>query len=271
MVRDAGLRITENAEYFGPFPEEIHRRGNEMTTSTIDESQRKAARVVGFCYLFAMALGVFAVSYVRGHLIVPDNAAQTAGNIMVHERLFRLGIASYVLCMLSDAALLTALYVILKRVNQNLALFAACLRLVETVIGVAATLTSFEVLRVLSGANYLQAFRTDQLQALARMPMSAFGAGINVSFVFLGLGSAVFGYLWFKSRYIPRALAALGVFGSLLLATGSFAFIIFPNLEDWAEPAYFAPLGVFEVTIGFWLLLKGLRSSVIAEPAEVGG
>jgi hypothetical protein len=38
--------------------------------------------------------------------------------------------AGYVLCMLSDTALLTALYVILKRVNQNLALFAACLRLV---------------------------------------------------------------------------------------------------------------------------------------------
>jgi hypothetical protein len=48
-----------------------------------------------------------------------------------------------------DTALLTALYVILKRVNQNLALFAACLRLVETVIGVAATLSSFDVLSAL--------------------------------------------------------------------------------------------------------------------------
>jgi hypothetical protein len=242
-----------------------------MTASTIDESQRKAARVVGFCYLFAMVLGIFAVSYVRGHLIVTDDAAKTAVNIMAHERLFRLGIAGYVLCMLSDAALLTALYVILKRVNQNLALFAACLRLVETVIGVAATLTSFDVLRLLSGADYLQAFRTDQLQGLARIPIGAFGAEINVSFVFLGLGSAVFGYLWFKSRYIPRALAALGVFGSVLLATGSFAFIIYPKLADWAEPGYFAPLGVFEVTMGFWLLLKGLRPSVVAQPAKVGG
>ena len=122
---------------------------------------------------------------------------------MAHERLFRLGIASYLVCMLSDATLLTALYVILNRVDQNLALFAACLRLVETVIGVAATLSSFDVLRLLSGADYLQAFRTDQLQALARIPISAFGAEINASFVFLGLGSTVFGYLWLKSNYIP--------------------------------------------------------------------
>jgi hypothetical protein len=232
-----------------------------MTISTIEESQRKAARVVGFCYLFAMALGIFAVSYVRGHLIVPDDAAKTAGNIMVHERLFRLGIAGYVLCMLSDTALLTALYVILKRVNQNLALFGACLRLVETVIGVTATLSSFDALRLLSGADYLHAFRTDQLQGLARIPISAFGAGVNISFVFLGLGSTMFGYLWFKSRYIPRALAALGVFGSMVLAIGSFSFIIFPKLADWAEPGYFAPLGIFEVAMGFWLLFRGLRPS----------
>src|SRR5262249_22702079 len=145
----------------------------------------------------------------------------------------------------------------------------AWLRLLEIVIRVGASLNSFDVLRLLSGVDYLHAFRTDQLQGLARIPMGAFGAGINVTFVFLGLGSAIFGYLWFKSRYIPRALAALGVLGSLLLATGSFAFIIFPRLEDWAEPGYFAPLGIFEVTMGVWLLLKGLRPSVVAGLAKV--
>jgi hypothetical protein len=213
------------------------RKEMKLKMYAIDEGQRKAARVVGVAYLFAMAAGVFADSYVRGHLIVPNNAAETARNIMAHQRLFRLGIASYLLCMVSDAALLTALYVILKRVSQSLALFAACLRLVETVIGVTATLSSFDVLRFLSGAGYLQALRADQLQALARIPIGAYGSGINVSFVFLGLGSAVFGYLWWKSNYIPKASSALGVFGSLLLATGSFTFIIFPKLADILEPA----------------------------------
>jgi hypothetical protein len=42
------------------------------------------------------------------------NAAETAQNIMAHERLFRLGIASYLLGQMSDVALITALYVILK-------------------------------------------------------------------------------------------------------------------------------------------------------------
>lgn len=239
-----------------------------MTISTIDESQRKAARVVGFTYLFAMATSVFAEVYVRGQLIVADNVAETARNIVAHERLWRLGIASFLLCLLTGVALIAALYVILKRVNQNLALFAALMRVVETAIGVAATLNSFDVLRLLSGADYLQALRTDQLQALARIPISAYDAGIYVTFVFVGVGSTVFCYLWFKSHYIPRALAALGVVGSLLLAVGSFAIIIFPDLAQILGLSYMMPLGVFEVTMGFWLLIKGLRPSGTAEPVR---
>jgi Domain of unknown function (DUF4386) len=239
-----------------------------MTISIIDESQRKAARVVGFTYLFAMVTAVFAESYVSGHLIVYDNAAETARNIMAHERLFRLGIASWLICVLSDIAIITALYVILKRVNQNLASLAVFMRGVATAIGITATLNSFDVLRLLSGADYLQALRTDQLQALARLSIGAKGDAINVDFLFLGFGSTGFGYLWFKSNYIPTALAALGVLGSLLLATGSFAFIIFPNLANIAGMGYMAPLGVFEVTMGFWLLIKGLRPSGVAVPTR---
>ena len=223
----------------------------------VDETQRRAARVVGFVYLFAMAASIFTEAFARGPLIA-DSAAETARNIAANERLFRLGVASFLLCLLSDVALITGLYVILERVNRGLALFAALIRVVETAIGTAAMLNSFDVLRLLSGADYLQAFREDQLQALARIPLGVYGAGVNVGFVFFGLGSAVSGYLWFKSNYIPKALAGLGVFGSLLLAGGSFAFIIFPGLAKVLAPAYFGPIFVFEVTMGFLLLFKGL-------------
>ena len=46
-----------------------------------------------------------------------------------------------------------------------------------------------------------------------------YGIGLSIGFVFLGLGSAVFSYVWLKSRYIPKALALLGIFGSLLLTS----------------------------------------------------
>ena len=205
-----------------------------------------------------MAVAVFAEFYVRGHLVVANNAADTARNIMAHERLFRVGIACNLLVSVIDLALIAALYVVLKRVNQNLALFAVSLRLVETSVGAAMTLSDFDVLRLLSGSDYLRVFETDRLQALARLSLGAHGAGNTVVFVFLGLGSAVFCCLWFKSNYIPRALAALGVGGSLLLAAGSFTLVIYPGLAGILSPWHLVPIGVFEVTMGFWLLFKGL-------------
>ena len=95
-----------------------------MTTG-IDESQREAAKVVGFTYLFALAPAIFAEFYVRTQLIVFDNAAQTARNIVAHERLFRLGIASNLTVFAIDVVLITALYVVLKPINRRLALLAA--------------------------------------------------------------------------------------------------------------------------------------------------
>jgi len=239
-----------------------------MTISTIDESQRKAARVVGAMYLFGFA-AVFDELYVRGRLIIDNNAAQTAQNIMAHERLFRLGIAIDLIEMASMVVLLTALYVILKAVNQNLALLAAFWRLMEAAICVVMTLSSFDVLRVLSGADSLRVFEADRLQALASIHIGAHGAGYNVAEMFLGLGSTVFSYLWFKSRYIPRALAAWGVFSSLLVATCTFASIIFPDFQDMSFPSCYMPIAIFELIMGFWLLFKGLRPSGITEVEKV--
>ena len=208
----------------------------KMPSSRIDQSQRKAARVVGFAFLAAMTVAVFAEFHVRGHLVVANNAVDTARHIMTHERLFRVDTASHLLAVAIDLALIAGLYVVLKPVNRNLALFAVFLRLVETTVDAAMTLSDFDVLRLLSGADYLRVFETDRLQSLARLSLGAHGAGNTVVFLFLGLGSTVFSYLWFKGHYIPRALAALGGFGSLLLAAGSFTFIIYPGLTAILSP-----------------------------------
>ena len=66
------------------------------TMTEPDAIQRRWARVVGFSYVFALAPAVFAELYVSGRL-VSDNAIATAQNIIAHERLFRLGIASNLL------------------------------------------------------------------------------------------------------------------------------------------------------------------------------
>lgn len=233
-----------------------------MTINAIADSQRTAAKVVGSTYLFVLVLALFAGVYVPFQLIVPDNAAETARNIIAHEQLFRLGIASDVIAFAADVVLLTALYVVLAPVNRSLALLAAFWRLLETTVFVVITLSGFDVLRVLSGAEYLRALESEQLHALARLSIGAHASGYNVGLVFAGIGSSVFCYLWFKSKYVPRVLAAWGVFSSLLLAACTFSFIVFPDLAKTIHVGYYGgPIFIFELAIGLWLLLKELRPS----------
>ena len=242
-----------------------------MTIGTIDESQRKAATVVGFSYLFALPPAIFAEFYVLGKLLVYNNAEETARNIMAHERLFRLGTASNLTVFAIDIVLITALYVVLKSVNRNLALLAAFWGLIETAIFVVTLLNDLEVLRLLSGADYLRVFEPDRLHALARASMSGHGAGYGVGLVFAGLRSTLFCCLWFKSRYIPRALAGWGMLASILMGACAFLFIIFPELAQVVGVLiYGAPIFFFELTMGFWLLLRGLRPSRAA-PDRVSG
>ena len=219
-----------------------------MTTSTPNGSQRRAAKAVGWAYLLALPLAIFA------------EAAATAGNVVAHERLFRLGTASNLAAFALDVVLITALYVVLKPVNRNLALLAAFWGVIETAILIVATVNDLEALRILSGAEYLQAFGPDRLQALARMSVSAHGAAYHVGLVLAGLRSTLFCYLWLRSNYIPRALAAWGVFSSLVLAVCAYAFIIFPELAKVLSVGiYGGPIFIFELAMGFWLLFKGLR------------
>jgi len=233
-----------------------------MTIGTIDESQRKAAKVVGFSYLFALPPAIFAEFYVRTQLVVFDNASQTARNITAHERLFRLGTASNLTVFAVDVALIIALYVVLMPVNRSLALLATGWGLIETASLVAVTLSDFDVLRILSGADYLRAFEANRLQALARLSISAHADAYNVGLVLAGLRSTAFCYLWLKSRFIPRALAAWGMAASFLMGASAFSFIIFPELSKVVPvEIYGAPIFFFELTMGFWLLLRGLRPS----------
>src|SRR5207237_10471528 len=102
------------------------------------------------------------------------------------------------------------------------------------------------------GADYLHAFGANQLQALARLSLGAHGAAYNVGLVLAGLRSTAFCYLWFKSGFIPRALAAWGMLASSLMGASAFSFIIFPELAKVVPvEIYGARIFFFELTLGF--------------------
>ena len=224
----------------------------------------RAAKVAGFLYLLTMVIPLLAEIYLRSPLITHSDAVLTAKNIVASGGLFRLSIVSGLIAVAAEIILIVALYIVLEPINRNVALLAAFWRLAKCVIFAVIALSDFLALRLLSGAGYLRAFEAKQLQAMAELLINARHDGGLIGGVFLGLGSTTFAYLWWKSRYIPRALAASGILASLALAIGILGIMVFPGLRSVVGPAYWAPMFIFEVTLGLWLLVKGIQPSMIA-------
>lgn len=239
----------------------------KMTISTIDQSQRNAARVAGFTFLFAIVIVILANFGINLRLIVPGKAAETAKNILAQESLFRLGIIAHLVYSAGIIVLLTVLYVILKPVNHAVALLAASLRFVYALVWIFIALNFFTALRLIGSTDYLRVFEADSLQALAKLYLSSSDA-YYVGLLFWSLSSTFCSWLWFKSNYIPRALATFGVISSVWCVFCALTYLIFPNFENIVGLWWFdLPMLIFELAIGFWLLFKGLSPSGMVQPS----
>jgi len=227
--------------------------------SAPDESQCKAAKVAGIALLFAIAIVTLVNFGISFRLIIPGNAVDTARNIVANESLVRLNIVCNLLYAVIIVVLLTALYVILSPVNRNLALIATFCRLVFAIMWGITALNTLAALRLLGNAAYLPVFAADQLQTLARLHLASSYDAYYVGLPFWGLASTICSYLWFKSRYIPRVLAAFGMVSSAWCVICAFVFIVFPHFDAAVSASWFdVPMVVFEMTLALWLLFKGL-------------
>ena len=241
-------------------------------TSTITESQRKAAKVAGLSYLLTFGIVVYVNFAIHDRLISDNNAAETARNILAHEQLFRVGVVGDLIYCVGIVAMLTALYVILKPVSEGLALLAAFWRLVWVLMWLATTVHLFDALRLLRGADYLRGFQADQLQGWARLYLGTRFDYYYVGLLFGSLSSTACAYLWFKSRYIPAALAVFGVAASAWCVACTLVFYVFPNFDNVVNLWLFdMPMTIFDVVTSFWLLFRGLRPSAPGEPGTASG
>lgn len=226
----------------------------------IAQSQRTAAKVAGWTFLFTMFIVVFANYGLLNPLIVRGNVAETARNIIGHETQFRVIVVCFLIYSLGVFVLLTALYVILKGVNQGLALAGAIFRFVFGLLWLLTTLNLLSSLRLLGSSSYLQAFEPERLQALSRLYIAANFDAYYVGLPFFGLAATVTAYLFLKSQYIPRGLALFGVIASAWCVICAFVYLAFPGFARPVNPYWFdSPMALFELALGLWLLIKGLR------------
>ena len=233
-------------------------------------SSKNTARQAGLLWFLSTITGAFGLLYMRSNVIIPGDAAATASNIMASEFLYRAAIVSSLFSQIFLFFLGLTLFHLFKEVNKRLATVLLASMMISVAIAVVNTLNHFGALLVLSQADFLNVFNTEQLNAIAFLFLRlANSAGQGLLEIFWVPYYFIFGLLIIRSRFLPK------IFGILLMIMGiGFALNVFEKfLFPQFYPALFSQLAMLGGALGgiptmLWLLIKGAEVQPLDDQAS---
>ncbi len=227
------------------------------------DSTRKTAVVAGVVFIIAAVTGLLGSSFVpvlsgTDYLTrVSENASQVAAGALLS-----------LIAALASAGIAIALYPVLKKTGEGLALGSVVFRALEAVMYMVGPVSLLSM-RTL-GQRFTAAGAADRasLQAIGDSLVSVRDhAGLLGVFAFC-LSAFIYYYLFYGSRLIPRWLSGFGIAAIILMATAC----VLSLLSDSPITSYVAlaaPIGLQEMVLAVWLIVKGFNASArAAEPAK---
>ena len=224
-------------------------------------SIRTAAITAGIAILIMTIAATIANDVSIGKLVIDGNASATYKSIVASEGLFRVGVYSWIVILISDLFVAWGLYIYFRSVNQDISLVAAWFRLVYTAILGTAIACLIYVLLILGNESLLTAMGTETLQAQVIYYINAFYSIWNVGLIIFGFHILFIGYLIIKSRFVPNIFGVLLLLAFVGYVLTNSSNILFPQFEatmvylDWI---FLLPM-LAEVAFGIWLLIKGMH------------
>lgn len=215
---------------------------------------KKTARIAGLLYLMYILTPILAQLFAQ---LGFGDAAEIINVMKSNGGLFRLGFMMNVLSALLFLLTAWVLYVLLKPVNQSIALLFLLLNLVGVAVECFSFLQLFSGWLVVSKVEYLLVFPADQLQALAMHSVNLYKIGHIIAQPFFAAWLFPLGYLIFKSGYLPKFLGVILMVECFAWFMYPIQFFLFPNevIATIASVAGF--IGEFSLTL--WLLIKGAK------------
>lgn len=216
----------------------------------------KAARVGGAIYLLMVCTAPFSLIYVPSKLVVRENAAATAANVLAHETMWRLAIFGDLLGQVIFICLGIALYRLLSNVSKPWAALMVGFVVVSAAVAFLNALNNVAALILFRGGTFLAVFDKAQLNALGYLFIRLHGQGTTMAELFWGLWLFPFGWLMFRSGFMPRWIGVwllINGFGYVLLSAIGF---FFPGYQDKAF-LYLQPVLFGELATMLYLLIKG--------------
>ncbi len=237
-----------------------------MTTITAPTAARRApvdwtrnnARAAGILYLITFAASIPAAFYFLTPVLTDPNYIIGSGD----DTRVIIGCLLDVVNALAAIGTAVAVYPVVKRQNQSLAIGFVTTRMYEAaviMIGVVSLLAIVTLRRDIAGADQTSLVTTGQALVAVRDYTFQFGPNISAA-----LNALMFATLLYRSRLVPRILPTMGLIAAPLMIAASVA-VVFGLTEQGS--VWFAPGGalifVWELSVGIYMTVKGFKPSPI--------
>jgi hypothetical protein len=236
-----------------------------MSMDTVHIAPARMARITGGLYLAYILASILATMLGQIGL---GSAEQVYQAIVTNEGSFRLGLVVALTTGFLFLMVAWGLYVLLRRVNKNLALLFLLLNAVGVAIQGASMLGLVSALLQGDAASHMQAFSATQLEGLAYLSIGVYKMGWVTAQLFFGTWLFPLGYLVYKSGFLPRFLGVLLVLDGIAVMVWFLQALLLPDYPAIRYPGLALSFAA-ELGLALWLLVKGVK--VVDAGASVPG
>ncbi len=232
-------------------------------------TNRRAAIFVGIMFICATVSAMLGLLYFYQPILTgPDYLINGAA----HTNEVLLGALMEVVVVLANIGTAIGLFPVLRPYGERIALGHLLFRFLECVaitVGIVAILSLLTLSQdfVAAAAPDASAYHTSGTLLLATYKWTSMLGPL----FFLGINTFMYSSLLYKSKLVPRPLAAWGLTGATLVL-GAGILVLF-GANSLSSPTIFLilPIAVFEMVFAGWLIVKGFNPAAIASaPARTG-
>jgi Domain of unknown function (DUF4386) len=221
---------------------------------------RRTALVAGVLYLITFIASIPAVLFLAPVLDNPNYIVSSGSDAGVLFGTF-LDVVNALACI----GTAIALYPVVKRQNESLALGFVASRVLEAavilvgVVSLLAVVTLRQDVGATAGADTASLVTTGQALVAVRDWTLLLGPG-----VLAGMNALLLGTLMYRSGLVPRLIPTMGLVGAPILLASCIA-TLFGLFDQFAPVALILvlPVAAWELSLGLWLTIKGFKPSPI--------
>jgi magnesium-transporting ATPase (P-type) len=207
-------------------------------------TQKKAVTLLRFLFPLWALVGLFSIFYVPSKLIVFEDAALTASNILANPLLFSLGIVGILLTQIIFIVTVLVMYKLFEKVNKDYSLLMVILALVSVPIAMLNALNLVAAKLSIANADKMMLFLNLNVE------------GMMIASVFWGLWLFPYGYLVYKAYFFPKFLGVLVMIAGLGYTLAFFAHFLLP-IEALISVFEFLTIG--ETLFMLWVVVLGAK------------